>query len=189
MSGYIFPKKIQHAARRNGSGVSQGQEVNSLMRPIRYTFRPTAVNKDYAEQLDSIARKCVSMRVTCVFITQPTAYQGNVPEELHQRFWMTPPYTNYSLDIDSLNHLAFLYNKHLLQFANKYGFPACDLASEIQFSASNFSDDCHFTTSGARQVAQVLYHCLHNVVQAELSKQNPDLASGHGRSGLPVLAP
>jgi lysophospholipase L1-like esterase len=131
----------------------------SLDRPVTHAFRPTEVAADYAATLRDISSLCKEKRLTCLFMTQPHAYGETTPADLRSRFWMTPPWATYTLDFESMIHIASLYNEFLKSFAAQEGQPLCDLAPGMQPSPEFFYDDLHFTDEGARRVADLVLPC------------------------------
>ena len=131
----------------------------SLHRPVTHAFRPTEVAADYAATLREISRLCKENRLTCLFMTQPNAYSEATPADLRSRFWMTPPWATYTLDFESMTHIASLYNGFLKSFAAQEGHPLCDLAPGIEPFPKFFYDDLHFTDEGARRVADLVLPC------------------------------
>jgi lysophospholipase L1-like esterase len=132
----------------------------SLDRPLMYTFRPTEVAAVYAATLREISRECKKSRLTCLFMTQPHAYSETAPAELQSLFWMTPLEATYSLDFESMTHIASLYNEFLKSFAAQEGHPLCDLAAGIEPLPRFFFDDLHFTDEGARHIADLVLPCV-----------------------------
>jgi len=132
----------------------------SLHRPVTHTFRPTEVAADYAATLREISSLCKENRLTCLFMTQPNAYSGATPADLRSRFWMTPPWATYTLDFESMTHIASLYNEFLKSFAAQEGHPLCDLAPGMEPLPKFFYDDLHFTDEGARRVADLALSCV-----------------------------
>jgi lysophospholipase L1-like esterase len=131
----------------------------SLQRPVMHTFRPTEVAADYAATLHEISRLCKESRLTCLFMTQPHAYSEATPAELQSDLWMTPPSATYTLDFESMAHIARLYNEFLKSFTAQEGHPLCDLAAGIEPLPSFFYDDMHFTDEGARRLADLVLPC------------------------------
>lgn len=131
----------------------------SLHRSVTHTFRPTEVAADYAATLREISSLCKENRLTCLFMTQPHAYSEATPADLRSRFWMTPPWATYTLDFESMTHIASLYNAFLKSFAAREGHPLCDLAPGIEPLPKFFYDDLHFTDEGARRVADLVLPC------------------------------
>ena len=169
--GAILDDKVISPLRRKITGrgwVDQARVVDeglawgkpsSLLRPVTHTFRPAEVAPDYAATLREISRLCKESRLTCLFMTQPHAYAKATPAELQLRFWMTPPEATYTLDMESMIHIASLYNEFLRSFAAREGHPLCDLAAGMEPLPGYFIDDMHFTDAGARRVAEMVLPC------------------------------
>jgi lysophospholipase L1-like esterase len=132
----------------------------SLHRSVTHTFRPTEVSADYAATLREISSLCKENRLTCLFMTQPNAYSEVTPADLRSRFWMTPPWATYTLDLESMIHIASLYNEFLKSFAAQEEHPLCDLAPGMEPLPQFFYDDLHFTDEGARRVAGLVLPCV-----------------------------
>jgi lysophospholipase L1-like esterase len=118
------------------------------------------VAADYAATLHEISSLCKENRLTCLFMTQPNAYSEATPADLRSRFWMTPPWATYTLDLDSMIHIASLYNEFLKSFAAREGHPLCDPAPGMEALPKFFFDDMHFTDEGARRVADLVLPCV-----------------------------
>ena len=135
-------------------------EFLSRNRTVTHTFRPTAVLPAYAETVRDISAGCKAAQVRCLFMTQPHAYGAGTPAELIANFWMTPPWATYSLDLESMSHIASLYNEFLRSFAARAGHPVCDLASRVMPPRTLFYDDMHYTDEGSRRVAEQVLPCV-----------------------------
>ena len=140
-------------------GLTRSDQL-SLHRPVTHTFRPTEVAADYAATLSEISSLCKENRLTCLFMTQPNAYSEATPANLRSRFWMTPPWATYTLDLESMTYIASLYNEFLKSFAAQEGHPLCDLAPGMEPLPKFFYDDLHFTDEGARRVADLALSCV-----------------------------
>ena len=147
-------------------GEYYSSQNDSLSRPVKKTFRPDTVSSNYREVLDAIADRCSNSPFSCMFVSQPNAYSPATGEDIKRFLWMTPPNTEYTLDLPSLTHIADTYNRHLLSVAEQSGLDGCDLASAIEPTLSMFYDDCHFNVNGARQVATVLSQCVTEAVKS-----------------------
>jgi lysophospholipase L1-like esterase len=169
--GMILDDQVISPVRRKITGKSWADQARvvdgglawrnqpSLRRPVTHTFRPAEVASDYAATLREISRLCKESRLTCLFMTQPNAYAKATPAELLSRFWMTPPETTYTLDLESMIHIASLYNEFLRSFAAREGHPLCDLAAGMEPLPEYFTDDIHFTDDGARRIAEMVLPC------------------------------
>ena len=76
---------------------------------------------------------------------------------------MTPPNTAYTLDFESLIHVANLYNDFLMDFADENEFASCDLAGQFEVTLDHLRDDCHFNVLGTQHVTEILTHCAQRV--------------------------
>lgn len=135
-------------------------QTASIVRADTRKLRLEHVATDYAAVLEEIAAECLRIDTRCVLLTQPHAYREEASPELRRRFWMTPPFEDYTLDLESLAAIAETYNTHLLAVANEHGLGACDLASKMSSELDGFYDDCHFNEAGARAVAAGVAECL-----------------------------
>jgi lysophospholipase L1-like esterase len=155
---------------RSPAGESEGLQAeygeyysnqnDSLNRPTVESFRPESVAEEYRSVVEEIGEVCGTSGVSCMFVTQPSAYQEDSPDDLKKYLWMTPPNTEYTLDFPSLVGVARTYNSFLFDFAGNNGIARCDLASSIKASIDNFYDDCHFNFLGASRVADELLSCI-----------------------------
>jgi lysophospholipase L1-like esterase len=174
--GMILDEKVISPARRKLTGrawADQARVVDeglpwskqpSLLRPVTHTFRPAEVAADYAATLREISRLCKESRLTCLFMTQPHAYAKATPAELRSRFWMTPPEATYTLDLESMIHIASLYNEFLRSFAAREDHPLCDLAAGMEPLPGYYTDDMHSTNDGARRIAEMVLPCALNAL-------------------------
>jgi len=136
---------------------------NSLGRAEVRRFKPSQVSEEYREKLVAISETCLQNGIECLFITQPSGYQAGATEEYKKGFWMTPPNQAYTLDFDSMIHIASLYNSYLKQFSSDRGHYACDAASELLPTFDVFYDDCHFNTNGAVIMSKVVSSCVTDI--------------------------
>lgn len=145
-------------------GEFHNEKNNSLARETVYSLQLNTVSLDYQEQLLRISSTCHAHEIKCVFITQPHGYQQGASEDFKKGFWMTPPYQPYTLDFNSMSGVAKLYNSYLLEFANERNHAACNPASILAPTNENFYDDCHFNTSGAKNMAMEVSQCLDKIL-------------------------
>lgn len=136
------------------------EHYNSLERkPIR-TIEMTNISDDYQYWLNKIFQECKNKGILCMFVNQPIAYSQNITPSLKEKLWMTPPAEQYTLSLNNLIQISSLYNRSLIEKANDYGFPACNLADAIPPTINYLYDDCHFNEGGARAVAKYLDSCI-----------------------------
>lgn len=136
-----------------------------LDRATRHSFRPAQVAQHYAADLLRLGRLCSERKLRCLFLTQPHVYQPGLAPALRDLLWMTPPYADYTLDLDSMTHIASVYNRQLADFAAQGGHGLCDLASQMQPEHRFFYDDIHFTDDGAQKVAELVAPCVQRMLQ------------------------
>jgi lysophospholipase L1-like esterase len=141
-------------------GEYYSSQNDSLNRAATKVFKLVAVSEEYRSAVEDIGETCGAAGISCMFVTQPTAYKKDSPDDLKKYLWMTPPNTEYTLDFPSLVRVAEIYNLFLLDFAEEQGFAQCDLADRVESSLSHFYDDCHFNFRGASRVADELVSCI-----------------------------
>lgn len=168
-NGYMRLKRwLRPRDASGGIRVDRGEyfadQRNSLGRPDVRMFRPAAVRPGYARALAEISTTCRDAALACVFITQPSGYMPAAGEEFRRSFWGTPPNEPYTLDFESMVHIAALYNDFLVDFAARSGHAAIDLAAAVSPGAENYYDEVHFNTRGARFVAAYLVPRLSNLI-------------------------
>lgn len=138
-----------------------------FQRTIKQVFRPNEVDPSFAADLRRIGALCTQAKLRCVFITQPHVYRDGLAPDLKDLLWMTPPYANYTLDLESMAHIAALYNAHLKEFAAQGGHRLCDVASSMPAERRFFYDDIHFTDDGAQRVAELLLPCVKSALTSK----------------------
>lgn len=136
----------------------------SLFKAIQHRYHPSDVAVNYAETLGKISRLCHENKVPCLFMTQPSGYHPAASPAFQESFWMTPPYASYTLDIESMAHIAALYNRHMLDFARQAGHPSCDIAPGVAASYAHFFDDMHYNETGAQRVAELVAPCVQTIM-------------------------
>lgn len=133
---------------------------NSLERDDKRNFMPKSVSDTYRNTLTEISETCNKLEIECLFITQPSGYQKEASEEFKKGFWMTPPNQKYTLDFQSMRHLASLFNNFLVRFSADNGHYVCDAAAKLPPSYDVFYDDCHFNTNGAAMMSDIVSNCV-----------------------------
>jgi hypothetical protein len=128
----------------------------SLTRKQRFVFKPDQPYPEYGYILREFIDTCRREQVPCLFLTQPHTYDPQTTEELKSTFWMTPPRQPYTLDFNSMIHVANMYNDALLAVCKELNQPCFDLASQVPATAEFFTDDCHFRDRGSLRVAETL---------------------------------
>lgn len=142
------------------------RQNHSLDRPRKVEFRPDRVDPIFDAYLRRIAETCRASGIVCVFVTQPHGYRAATAQEFRDRFWMTPPNVDYTLDLASLGALADLYNRHLEEVGGELGVTVCDVASGIEPSFRHLYDEVHLNLEGSRHFAELLAPCVAAAVEA-----------------------
>ena len=158
-------KKSNKPLLREDHGQYFTKQRGSLSRPNIVSFTPEGVHKDYIKYLSDISDICSKNKIKCMFITQPTGYQSNATENFKKGFWMTPPNELYTLKFKNMVAISSLYNSFLMKFAVDNGHYTCDAALKLRPTVDNFSDDCHFNTSGAQNMSNIISECMENIVK------------------------
>lgn len=84
---------------------------------------------------------------------------------------MSPHAASYTLTFESLVHIARLYNRALTDFAARNEFALCDLATKIDATLENLSDELHFSFKGSERVAQAVTECMRPLLAKNASSQ------------------
>jgi lysophospholipase L1-like esterase len=136
----------------------------SLQREQKISWFPDAVSERYLSDLREVSDTCRASNLICVFLTQPSAYRSDAPQDVRDFLAMTPPGTSYTLTFESLVHVAKVYNRALVDFAEQHAHPVCDLAPRIAPTTDLFFDDMHFTLAGSARVAELVTECIEPLV-------------------------
>jgi lysophospholipase L1-like esterase len=138
----------------------------SLEREPKISWLPEQASEQYLVNLRRISEICRANKLTCIFLTQPTAYHADASQDVRDSFIFTPAAVSYTLTFESMVHIAQVYNSALIEFAKERAHPICDLASQIAPTAEYFYDDMHFTLAGSARVATVVTDCVKPLVAA-----------------------
>ena len=129
-------------------------------RSIRHGFRPDNVSAEYITVLNTIRDGCKAGRYRCLFVNQAHSYSVKTPRNVTKYFRWTPPDEDYTLDIESLVHIANLYNGFLKKYSEKNDLFFCDIEAHVPKDGSNMYDEFHLNFKGAEQVAEILTECV-----------------------------
>ncbi|HME24312.1 MAG TPA: GDSL-type esterase/lipase family protein [Acetobacteraceae bacterium] len=154
--------KVEH-----GDGYRRWQ--HSLDRPDKRRFTPAAVSAGYVDYLERISSLCHEHNLTCIFVTQPTAYSLDASAEVRANFWGTPGFSSFTLPLEDMIRITALHNNYLVSFAREHDHPVCDLAAKLEGSFDSFYDEVHFNTDGARKVAKELVPCVAAALRGQKS--------------------
>ena len=122
--------------------------------------------KEYRENLNHIVDTAEEHDVRVVFVTQPTIWRADLPQEVRSRLWLggvgqfqeMPDQPYYTVEV--LAEVVSKYNGVLKDLAEERGVECIDLAAVVPKDTTVFYDDCHFNEGGARIVATALAEYL-----------------------------
>jgi lysophospholipase L1-like esterase len=141
-------------------GSYYSKQNDSLNRPHRPFPAEIRVSPDYAVATSQLVAACGRLKLRCLFLTQPTAYDPAIEPALKRRLWMTPPSANFTLSLAEMAQFARAYNRSLLETVQSLGGEACDVAPAFAPTTRHFYDDCHFNENGARAMANAIQACI-----------------------------
>jgi lysophospholipase L1-like esterase len=117
---------------------------------------------EYARNINNIIEVAKEKTVRLIFMTQPTIWKPDLPENLNALLWLGgigdfqresgKPY--YS--VEALEKGIKAYNETLLRICREKGIECLDLASLLEKDTTVFYDDVHFNESGARKISMHL---------------------------------
>ncbi len=116
----------------------------------------------YAADLDAVRQLADQHGVRVIFMTQPSIYRRDLPEQYARLLWMgwvgerqaDPDQEYYSVSALAEAYAAF--NRTLLAFCRESGAQCLDLERLLPKDTRSFYDDIHFNESGAEAVARAL---------------------------------
>ena len=108
----------------------------------------------YRQTLIDIIRLCRKRNQQILFLTQPTLYQKQMPEDLRALLWQHCDDGAYTPEV--LENLLDRLNETLVSVCQEENVPLVDLAAELPKDTTVFYDDCHFNTSGSLRVAEII---------------------------------
>lgn len=148
------------AAVDDFAGDRYSKQNDSLNRPQRAFPGEIKVSPDYVATTQQLVADCRQLKLRCIFLTQPTAYDAAIEPALKQRLWMTPPNATFTLSLTEVAQFARVYNQALLEVVRSQGGEACDVASILPPTTQYFFDDCHYNENGARAMARAIQACI-----------------------------
>jgi len=141
-------------------GSYYSKQNDSLSRPQQKFPGEIRASPDYADATRQLVAACGKLKLRCLFLTQPTAYDPGIEPALKRRLWMTPPGVNFTLSLAEMAQFADAYNRNLLATVRALAGEICDLAPALAPTTRYFYDDCHYNESGARVVAKAIEACV-----------------------------
>jgi hypothetical protein len=138
----------------------------------------TTALEEYARNVTTLALLAREHGVRPIFLTQPTIWRDDLPEDLQALLWTGELGDGASgEDYASVGVLAAemaLYNRALVEVSRSLDVECFDLASRVPKDGTVFYDDDHFNERGARLVAEL--------VASFLRERTPFRAGGVGTS-------
>jgi lysophospholipase L1-like esterase len=119
---------------------------------------------EYRERLLRLADECRDRRKRCVFMTQPTIWRADLPQDLEKLLWFgwvgRSGRTKGFASVADLARGMSQYNDVMLMTCGEAGMECLDLAAQIPKDTTAFFDDCHFNIQGAQLVADAVVSYL-----------------------------
>jgi lysophospholipase L1-like esterase len=118
--------------------------------------------EEYARNINKMIDIAQENSIRLIFITQPTMWKRDLPEELEALLWFggigdfqkESAKSYYSSE--ALATGIAKYNDSLLSICHERQVDCVDLASIIEKDTTIFYDDVHFNENGARKVSRIL---------------------------------
>jgi len=133
----------------------------SERRSVPYT--PIAESKgleDFLKYLKEIIFVARGHDVRLVFMTEPSVYQENLPEEIDEKLWMgwlgAASSLRINLSPDFLFREMNRFNNAVRKLSQEYQVELIDLERQISKDLEHFFDDTHFTPRGAERAGEVI---------------------------------
>lgn len=111
--------------------------------------------REYGERIAGLGRECRRRRLRCHFLTQPVLWRENLSLSAVATFWMGEDAEGRFYSPRELRRGMDLYNATLLDTCARHGLSCIDLGA-LHGREEVFYDDCHFTETGAREVARIV---------------------------------
>lgn len=161
----IYKKKFSKNNELINKTVLQNGEYyslqnNSLTRFDKRKLSIKSVSKNYQSAIEIITNNCKDKKYKCMFVNQPNAYSKKISNKLKKLLWMTPPDEKYTLDLESLNKIAKVYNNWIIDFGMKNEIAVCDLTHATEPNTNFFYDDVHFNENGSKVIAEEIFQCI-----------------------------
>lgn len=111
----------------------------------------------YRENVKMISEFLEQNRIRGVFLTQPTMWFAEMPDELDRLLWITPSNADVRYATAELDPLMERYNDVLRSTAEMSSqIELVDLALLLPKDTTVFYDDAHFNDAGAEKISNIL---------------------------------
>ncbi|MEX2114354.1 MAG: SGNH/GDSL hydrolase family protein [Pirellulales bacterium] len=115
--------------------------------------------QNFADNIQAIIEVCRQHHVRAVFTTQPVLWRADLDAQNESLLWFGQLADGRFLSARMLRAAADQYNDTLRNVCASEGIGLIDL-DELNGDPTAFYDDCHFTETGARRVAQLVAEWL-----------------------------
>jgi lysophospholipase L1-like esterase len=192
---HFLEKKTQPGRKKKQAKVKQSWTWSAKVLPQirkqhqKYPYVGDAVvrpdsTKDFASALNWMLTFFKQRGVSALILGQPTLWKPEMTAEEKSKLWFTigTPRGRVRPSTAWLFKEMSRYNGIQQAEAEKFGFTYLDLDALVPKSAVYYFDDCHFTDSGSRRVAEVILPTVAELLTARQgrSKLNP-LRAGIGQ--------
>jgi lysophospholipase L1-like esterase len=163
--------EVQNAS---GSNIARWRENRRNATRIRMQLPDLAESlAEYRRNLMRIAASAREAGVPLVFITQPSLWRSDLPDEERALLWwggvgefMAEGARTEFYSVEALAEGMHRYNRVLLSVCQESGAHCLDLASLLPKDTTVFYDGVHFHEAGARRVAALVSECVAEVLEA-----------------------
>lgn len=122
---------------------------------------------EYAANIALIISLCRSRGIRPVFMTQPSMWRGDLPDDLRALLWFGGVSNsadrrgrNLYYSVEAMQQAMQAYNLTLIRSCELHRAECIDLAMRMPKDTGAFYDDVHLNEKGARAVARVLSEYL-----------------------------
>lgn len=117
--------------------------------------------KDYESSLRKMAQEARELGFRLIFITQPTLWKDEMTKfEIRLASIGVPVIDGETYSMQAMAQGMDIFNQKLIEVSRDESIDYIDLARFIPKDTTAFFDWCHYSKSGARQVARVIYENL-----------------------------
>jgi len=111
--------------------------------------------EDFAANVQQVIDVCRQHQLRVVFTTQPVLWRDDLDEQDRALLWFGHLPDGRYLSVEQLHAGMDRYNDRLRQVCRENKIDLIDLSS-LDGNSAVFYDDCHFTETGAREVARIV---------------------------------
>ncbi len=156
----IFNQKSFPTMDPRGQVVQALRERVKSARVVDLPLENIGADTKFKGAVADIANFCVSEKIKCVLMTQPTIYFDKMPAELEGMIGFAPELSGSKFSTGQLAKTMDDYNSVLLNSTVNEYVHVLDLAKELPKDQSVFYDDVHFNNFGSEKVAKKLFEFI-----------------------------